>query len=147
MLNRSLPPTTTATSPESPNTYPSSPTYPTSPNQPQFPSSLDSAYQGFSSLVQRALNGIDNFVYGNPYDVGQQPLGQQPAEGQRLQPAPTADAQSPEPGYQIRPDGVPSRVSTLVESPTSGTTVPPGTAAGTSNNARPSSVRPVSALW
>jgi hypothetical protein len=130
LLNRALPQTATI-DPSSP--YSPAPSYPSSPNQPTSPPfSFDAAYNGFSNFIRSALRGIDEFVYGNPYSVGQQPApDSQPAES-----VPPEDQ-----GYQIRPDGVPSRVSTLVEpEPATGA---PTTAAPASTSRR----RPVSAWW
>ncbi|MBD3882977.1 hypothetical protein IFO70_14515 [Phormidium tenue FACHB-886] len=126
-----------------PGTYPPG-TYPpgTTPSQPftsddpaapnQTPSSsfsLDNALDSLSRFGQSVFTRIDEFVYGEPYAVNQQPQPLQP------DPASQQPAQPAEAGYQIRPDGVPSRVSTPVESAPA---------------ARPTSTtrgRPVPALW
>jgi hypothetical protein len=165
LLNRALPSgTTTATypaspaSPYSPGTYPPGTyppgTYPTpytaqpsSPTNPAIPNSstsgsfnVDSALNGFSGFVKTAFDRIDEFVYGNPYAVDQPTRSLQPDTAQpntaSQQPTVTAD-QPIEPGYQIRPDGVPSRVSSPVDS------AAPVTRPATANT----SSRPVSAWW
>lgn len=141
------PPSTYSPNTYPPNTYPpntySPGNYPpgTAPSQPfttdnpaapnQAPSSsfgLDEALNGISRFVQSVFTRIDEFVYGEPYAVNQQPQPLQPDSSQQ-------PAQPSEPGYQIRPDGVPSRVSTPVES--APTTRPTSTTGS----------RPIPALW
>jgi hypothetical protein len=109
-----------------PGTYPSTPyaaqpnpaTNPAIPNSSSKPFSADSALNGLSGFVKTAFDRIDEFVYGNPYAVDQPSRSLQPDTSVSQQPA-TAEQpidQPAEPGYQIRPDGVPSRVSSPVES-------------------------------
>ncbi len=112
----------------SPGTYPPTP-YTTQPNSAQpnpaipnsssKPFSADSALNGLSGFVKTAFDRIDEFVYGSPYAVDQPSRSLQPDTSVSQQPAAPAEQpidQPAEPGYQIRPDGVPSRVSSPVES-------------------------------
>ena len=111
-----------------PGTYPPTPyaaqpnpaqPNPAIPNSSSRPFSADSALNGLSGFVKTAFDRIDEFVYGNPYAVEQPSRSLQPDTSVSQQPAATAEqpiVQPAEPGYQIRPDGVPSRVSSPVES-------------------------------
>jgi hypothetical protein len=130
----------------SPGAYPPTP-YAAQPNPapnpaiPNFsskPFSADSALNGLSGFVKTAFDRIDEFVYGNPYAADQPSRSLQPDPSSQ-QPAAIAEQpidQPAEPGYQIRPDGVPSRVSSPVESP-----APVTRSASTANS------RTVSAWW
>ncbi|HEY9630268.1 MAG TPA: hypothetical protein V6C84_23490 [Coleofasciculaceae cyanobacterium] len=120
-------------------TYPGVPNSSTSPTQrPRSSFDFDSASKGISDFAKSVSRGIDEFVYGNPYAVEPSPSEIEPG----VEPGSTQTRSVPpeQQGYQIRPDGVPSRVSTLVEPDAPGRT---GGAAGSSGAAG----RPVSAWW
>ena len=92
---------------------------PAIPNSSSRPFNPDSALNGLSGFMKTAFDRIDEFVYGTPYAVDQPSRSLQPDTSVSQQPAATAEQpidQPAEPGYQIRPDGVPSRVSSPVES-------------------------------
>ena len=121
---------------------PNSSTNPTSPNASASKSyNVDSAFNGFSGFVKSAFDRIDEFVYGSPYAVDQPDRSLQPAPASQ-QPATTAEQpiEPAQPGYQIRPDGVPSRVSSPVDS-ASVTNAPVTRPASTASS------RTVSAWW
>ncbi len=150
--NASNYPDSNSTYPNPNSTYPnpnasnypnsSSPNASTSPvrRSPSPSFSLDSVSKGISDFAKSVSKGLDRFVYGDPNAV-ESPSNQQ-ADGQRIEPNSSQAELPPEQqGYQIRPDGVPSRVSTLV--------VPDSSATDTSGVARSraGAGRPVSAWW
>jgi len=127
-------------------TYPSSPNSSTSPDQRRPSSfSLDSVSRGISDFVKSVSKGLDQFVYGDPYAV--EPPSDQQTNGQYLEPDSSQSGSLPpgQPSYQIRPDGVPSRVSTLVVPEDSAAST--GTSGAPSSNTGTSVSRPVSAWW
>lgn len=159
MLNRTLFSPEVATVPSNPPaqsfpnpTYPGSQNFPgsqTNPNiqnpgipnaqnppltpdqRPRSSVTLDSISEGISRFARTVFSSIDEFVYGSPYAV--EPPSSTETAAQPLLPE--------QQGYQIRPDGVPSRVSTLVpgEDPGAG-------GAGNTGTVAPQR-RPVSAWW
>jgi hypothetical protein len=131
---------------------PSSPANPTIPPNSSDSGSfkVDSALNGFSGFIKSAFDRIDEFVYGNPYAVDQPTRSLQPDTAVSQQPDALPAEQPtepPAPGYQIRPDGVPSRVSSPVNSSAPVTSAPATRAPVTRPATSTSSSRPVSAWW
>jgi type II secretory pathway pseudopilin PulG len=153
LLNRALPTPSypeaylpgdpSPSSPYPPGSYPPSASRPFTTNDPAAPNqtpsrsfNFDTALDDLSGFVQSAFNRIDEFVYGDPYVANPQPLQPDDAVSPPLAQQPQPPEQS---GYQIRPDGVPSRVSTLVEPNAPAAARPAASPGGGS--------RPVSAWW
>ena len=121
---------------------PNSPANPTIPNSSASKSySVDSAFNGLSGFVKSTFDRIDEYVYGTPYAVDQPDRSLQPDPASQQ---PTVTAEQPiepaQPGYQIRPDGVPSRVSSPVDSA-------PVSHAPVTRSASTAGSRTVSAWW
>ncbi|MBW4658161.1 MAG: hypothetical protein KME15_05770 [Drouetiella hepatica Uher 2000/2452] len=124
----------------SPNPNPDASTSPTQ-RSPSF--SFDSVSKGISDFAKSVSEGLDRFVYGDPNAV--EPPPDRQADGRTEPESSQVELPPEQQGYQIRPDGVPSRVSTLVvpDSPSSARAPNAATAGAGGAGAN----RPVSAWW